>query len=243
VTHEELRELLPAAALEVVEDTERHELERHVASCTSCSAEVAALRETVGWMGAAVAPVDPPPGIRAGIIAIPYEVRPVEQRTRFRTTVTSLTGFATAAVLAGVLMYASGLSTRLQSIENELAAERDLASFLASADTATIVLAGTDEAPKARLKLAYDRHTGRAILFGYDLPPPPDGKTYQVWFIAGGKPVPGRIFSPDATGRGIWNDQVPPDGREASIFAVTLEPAGGVAAPTGPMVMKSVSVS
>jgi anti-sigma-K factor RskA len=148
-----------------------------------------------------------------------------------------------AAVAAACAMYALGLFARERALETELAVQRDLAAFLSSPETATIVLAGTEAAPKARLKLAYDRSSGRARLFGYDLPPPPAGHAYQLWFIVGGTPRAGRVFTPDATGQGSWNEDVPPEGRDAAVFAVTLEPASGVAMPSGPMILKSVSLS
>ncbi len=148
-----------------------------------------------------------------------------------------------AGAAAACATYALGLLERAQALETELALQRSLATFLSSPETATIVLAGTEAAPRARLKLAYDRSSGRAVLFGYDLPPLPPGRAYQLWFIAGGTPRPGRVFAPDAGGRGSWNEDVPPEGRDASVFAVTLEPAGGVAVPSGPMVLKSVSLS
>ena len=154
-----------------------------------------------------------------------------------------LSTLAAAGVITACAMYALGLASRVQSIEGELALQRDLATFLTSPETATVVLAGTEEAPAARLKLAYDRRSGRALLFGYDLPLPPAGEAYQLWFIPGGTPLPGRVFAPDATGRGSWNEEVPAEGRDASVFAVTREPAGGVAVPTGPMLLKSVSLS
>ena len=246
MSHEELQELLVFAALDALEHDEARLLDAHVAACPTCPMELASLRETVGWMGAAVAPVAPPPTLRARVLAqtaAPRMPRTARPQVGLRRMVASLGGFAAAAVIAALFMYASGLATRMQAVESQLAQERGLATFLASPDTATIVLAGTEQAPKARLKLAYDRRTGHAMLFGYDLPTAPEGKAYQLWFIAAGKPLPGRVFEPDTTGRGSWREEVPPEGRDASVFAVTLEPASGVAAPTGPMVLKSVAVS
>ena len=100
-------------------------------------------------------------------------------------TVGAAGGLVAAAAVVALTMYALGLAARVRAMESHLAAERDMARFLASPDTATIVLAGTEQAPKARLKLAYDRSSGRALLFGYDVPPAPEGKSYQLWFIAG----------------------------------------------------------
>lgn len=242
MTHDELRELLPLAAFDSLESPDRRALEAHLASCSTCPAELAALSETVGWIGVSVAPVAPPPGLRDRIFerALP---RPRGSRRSVSRTLGTAAGLAAAAAIVALGMYAWGVASRLGAVKSQLVVERDTAAFLASPDTAIIVLAGTEDAPKARLKLAYDRRTGRALLFGFDLPPAPEGKGYQLWFITGGKPLPGRVFEPDATGRGWWSDEVPPEGRGASVFAVTVEPASGVPAPTGPMVLKSVSVS
>jgi anti-sigma-K factor RskA len=163
--------------------------------------------------------------------------------TNFRAACATMSLLVAAAVIAACVMYSVGVASRTRAIESELAIQRGLAAFLSSPETATIVLAGTEEAPNARLKLAYDRVSGRALLFGYDLPRPPPGRAYQLWYIAAGVPLAGRVFAPDASGRGSWDEDVPAEGREASVFTVTLEPAGGVATPSGPMILKSVSLS
>jgi anti-sigma-K factor RskA len=161
----------------------------------------------------------------------------------FRAACATTSLLVAAAALAACVMYSLGVAARSQAIESELAIQRGVAAFLSSPETATIVLAGTEDAPKARLRLAYDRGSGRAMLFGYDLPVPPPGSAYQLWYIAAGVPLAGRVFAPDVSGRGSWDEDVPAEGREASVFTVTLEPAGGVATPSGPMILKSVSLS
>jgi anti-sigma-K factor RskA len=95
-------------------------------------------------------------------------------------------------------------------------------------------------AARARARLTFDERTGRAMFMAADLPPAPAGKAYQLWFIAEGKPpMPGSVFQTDASGHAEMHDIVPPEGRHAAIFAVTLEPAGGTSTPTGEMYLKS----
>lgn len=119
---------------------------------------------------------------------------------------------------------------------DELAREREVAELLAAPEARMMTLAGTKDAPGAHASFAYDRATGRAVLMAAGLPPAPAGKAYQMWFIASGKPpMPGRVFKTDTAGRGRLHDQIPAEGRDAKTFAVTLEPEGGVAAPTGSM--------
>jgi anti-sigma-K factor RskA len=118
-----------------------------------------------------------------------------------------------------------------------LSAEREL---LAAPAAQTATLAGTKMAERAHARLTFDERTGRAMLMAADLPPAPAGKAYQLWFIAEGKPpMPGSVFQTDASGHAEMHDIVPPEGRRAAIYAVTLEPASGVSAPTGEMYLKS----
>ncbi|HEX6623127.1 MAG TPA: anti-sigma factor [Pyrinomonadaceae bacterium] len=100
------------------------------------------------------------------------------------------------------------------------------------------VIDGTEQAPGASARLVMDKRTGRAVLAAHGLPPAPAGKTYQLWYIAGGKPQPGGLFTTDGEGRALLSDRVPEAGLGASLFAVTLEPAGGVQAPTGGMYLR-----
>jgi anti-sigma-K factor RskA len=134
------------------------------------------------------------------------------------------------------------LSTRLNQIQGELARERESKELIAARaeqdiqmlTSATMTtLHGTEAAPGARAKIAYDPNTGRAMLMADNLPPAPAGKAYQLWFISGNKPLPGAVFTPDARGHAEVRDQAPAEGRDATIFAVTLEPSSGVTAPTG----------
>jgi anti-sigma-K factor RskA len=121
----------------------------------------------------------------------------------------------------------------LQESREETSKSHEETALLFAPETRVVALKGTQKAPEARARLTYDPRTGEAILYATDLPAAPSGKAYQLWFIADGKPLPGRVFTTDAKGSVEVRDQVPAAGRNASLFAVTLEPASGVKAPTG----------
>jgi anti-sigma-K factor RskA len=133
------------------------------------------------------------------------------------------------------------LSETVNQTQQELARTRADRELLAAPEARTATLAGTKTAERARARLTFDAHTGRAMFMAADLPPAPAGKAYQLWFIAAGKPpMPGSVFRPDASGHAEMYETIPPEGRStAAIFAVTLEPAGGTSAPTGEMYLKS----
>ncbi len=126
------------------------------------------------------------------------------------------------------------LAREFNESQRELAQAREDMNMLTAPGASMTTLGGTEMAANARAKIAYDRQTGRAMLVADGLPPAPAGKAYQLWFIVEGKPpMPGKVFTTDAQGRAKLHDQMPTEGRNAGIFAVTLERAGGVNAPEG----------
>lgn len=133
------------------------------------------------------------------------------------------------------------VSEKLNQAQQELSRERETLvreraakELISAPETRITALAGTEMATRARAKFVYDSKTGRAMLMADDLPPAPAGKAYQLWFIAEGKPpMPGHVFNTDAAGHAEMSEQLPEEARGANVFAVTLEPSGGVPAPTG----------
>jgi anti-sigma-K factor RskA len=66
-----------------------------------------------------------------------------------------------------------------------------------------------------------------------NLPPLPPGRVYQVWVVTAQAPVSAGLLTPDASGGGSVYFETPVDILPPVAVAVTLEPAGGVPAPTG----------
>lgn len=132
------------------------------------------------------------------------------------------------------------VSEQVRQAQEQLAQQQEIIEMMAAHGTHRSELAGTKVMPGSHAMLAYDKD-GRAILMAKGLPPPPAGKEYQLWFIAGGKPMPGKSFITDASGAVTLKDQIPPQARNAAVFAITLEPRGGVQSPTGEMYLISPS--
>jgi hypothetical protein len=129
----------------------------------------------------------------------------------------------------------------LGQTRNELAGARREREMLISPEMRTAQLAGTKMAESARARLTYDERTGEAMFTAAKLPPAPAGKAYQLWYIADGKPMPGSVFTTDAEGRAEMRASIPREGLRAQVFAVTLEPAGGLPAPSGEIYLKGAS--
>jgi anti-sigma-K factor RskA len=95
--------------------------------------------------------------------------------------------------------------------------------------------AGTEQGVRAELLTLKD---DRAILVAENMPPAPEGKTYQIWVIKGDTPKPSGLFEPkgDSIAAVVEN---PVEGADA--VAVTVEPEGGSKKPTtDPMLVGKV---
>jgi len=102
--------------------------------------------------------------------------------------------------------------------------------------TRIVALGGARPSPAGTGRLVWHEKAG-GHLFVANLPPAPPGKVYELWTITGGQPRPAGVFKVDASGRA--SQSVPPAPTPVQLFAVTLEPEAGVAAPTGPIVLAS----
>lgn len=132
------------------------------------------------------------------------------------------------------------LTTQMRETNEQLANQRALVALLTTPGSRMTQLSGTNAAPGAHAMLAYDK-TGHAMLMTRNLPAAPPGKVYQLWFIKNDRKMPGKVFMPDARGNGVMEDQIPASAMESAVYAITLEPAGGVQIPTGAIYLVSPS--
>ena len=132
---------------------------------------------------------------------------------------------------------AEGLDRQLGQAQTEAARLAQTLQTVAAPGGRAIVLAGLDPAPGASGRTFVDPSAGRAVFTASHLPALPAGKTYQLWFIpADGKPVSAGVFATDAQGAATLEvERIAPD---IQLWAVTIEPAGGLPQPTGAMVLK-----
>ena len=216
MVHNDYKELIPPHALSALDASDERELNEHLAGCEECRRELADWEATAASLALSVNPVEPSAQVRERIFAgIKSEKSPPNvvafPRPRQSLRIAAIIIFV--ALLASVFVLWQQNRTRI------------------------VELAGTPVATGATAKLTYDI-TGRALLVTNGLPRAPEGKEYQLWFIVGDKPLPGKPFNPDNTGRSVTSDEVPEAARNSAVFAVTLEPAGGVQSPTGAIYLR-----
>jgi anti-sigma-K factor RskA len=259
--HEEYREMLAAAALGTLEDPDAKQLESHLQSCSECRAERDQWEETASWLALDAEPREPSTQFRTELLLkIRSDVveRPESTLVHMPRRVWAgsqkwgaiAAGFLIVGLSVSLLVLwrqnragrqeLARLSKEVEQTKQELAQQREASAIISTPGSRMMELAGTEMAPMAHAMLAYDE-TGRAILMAKNLPPPPAGKAYQLWFIAGGAKMPGKVFRTTGSGEGMLNDHVPESARGSAVFAITLEPEQGVTSPTGQIYLVSRS--
>lgn len=265
MTHEDYQELLAGRALDALDDADLRELDQHLAGCPECSAELAEWRDTAALIAYTAAQVEPRAEVgvrimdqvrsnRAARAETSAQVIEMRQRPAAKQSSNLLRLAAAIAFVALLIGLAltwkrnadlrsenARISTELEMQRRELVQQREAITILSESGAKRMELAGTKEAENARGTFAFDPRTGRAMLMAQGLPPTPPDKAYELWFIADGRPMPGKVFTVDASGHAMMSDQVPAEARDHAVFAITLEPKDGVSSPTGPVYMTSPS--
>jgi hypothetical protein len=127
---------------------------------------------------------------------------------------------------------AEALSLRIRVSQE--AAFHDL---LANGDTRTTRLAALAPAPGAQARVVWNASARQTVFVATGLQPPPAGKAYELWVLAGQKPVPAGVFKADERGRAVVTLPWAEDTARVHTFAVTLEPESGSPAPTSPIML------
>lgn len=207
MTHDEIRNRLPLAALGQLDPDESHEVDTHVAHCAECQQDVNDYRMIHQSLSATAEDWDGHQALRQQFSQrLPRTTRHGSRRTVW--------GWAAAAVIA---LSGAGLFTALHHRNGP---GTPLQSFMAdSSSVVTLAHGGVFSRTKLYLK------ADRALVVPAKLPPLSPGHTYEGWWISGNRVKPAGTFGTRPTFLAI------PAPRPQQ-FAVTIEPRGGTPKPT-----------
>jgi anti-sigma-K factor RskA len=247
-------------AVGALEGDERVAIESHVASCADCARRLAEAQGRISMLALAAPPVAPSTAVRqrlmqqvradAGHRAAALPPRAPKERERAegffsRWWNALLIPAGAVLALATIFLWSqnrqldrqlAALRAAAQQQEKQLAEAREVADLIESSDTINVPLAQQPGQPSGSARVMYNAKSGM-LLYDGQIAPPPAAKSYQLWLVPiDGKPISAGVFNP-VSGRADHLVTKLPQGVVPKAFAVTLEPAGGVPQPTGPMVL------
>lgn len=250
MVHEDYKEMIPARALSALDAAETRALNDHLSECAECRMELEEWEATAAALAVNAKPMEPSPEVRERLLNEVRKDLEVPQVIPFRSATRNIwTSFGSLGAIAAVIL-ATALIVGLvvmwrenNSLRKQLANTQEFQQLVSTPGSRMAELKGTEFGAGAIAKLVYDNN-GRAILIADNLPTVPQGKAYQLWFIVGtNPPMPGKTFVPDDDGKGTLKDQMPAVAVNSAVFAITLEPAGGVPAPTGKIYLSSSAIN
>ncbi len=235
--------LLGAYVLDALDGPETAAVEAHLAGCPRCAQEVDAHRETVGLLAASSG--DAPERVWdriAGTLETagpprhaegPAVLRPAAPARARRWPVRALAAavVAAAAVAIGVqtvrVNHLDHQVSRLNAAAGQQGALQGAAAAVLDPAAKHLVLTST-QADRRRVGQLVILPSGAAYVVDATMPPLPTSRTYQLWSLVAGRPVSAGILGnhPATVAFHVDPNAVP------ATFLVSVEPAGGVVAPT-----------
>ena len=264
MSHDDYREMLPARALSALDAAEDRVLTNHLDECAECRRELDDWQATTAGLAFEAPPLEPSAQVRERILgqvrsatveASSSKVIPfVQPRKNIWSSFGSLGAIAASILFVGLLVYVvllwkenralqsqiATLSAENTKVNKELELNAAAVKLISSPGAKMAELGATPMAPGATAKIAFDK-TGHAMLMAQGLPAAPADMEYQLWFIVGKEKMPGKTFRTDGSGSGVLIDQVPAAAMNSAVFAITVEPKGGVTSPTGQIYLVSRS--
>ncbi|HZE74065.1 MAG TPA: anti-sigma factor [Gemmatimonadales bacterium] len=252
-----LHDLAAAYALGALSTEETRAFEAYLATSAEARREVAELRETAALLAVAGPEARPGPELRRRVLdavaATKVAVLPrpsVAAAGAGRPVLAWLAAAAAIVVAVALGLRVRAATTALAARDSTIAEQqrslseqqqqllKDEATLAALLAPGVQLVQLTKEGdPDPRIQLYWDRVHNTAVLHASKLKPVPPGRTYQLWFIRDGKPVPSVTFEVAPAGDALLREVTVPTGGEVSAAAITQEPAGGSQQPTTPILL------
>jgi len=220
----DIHKLTGAYALDAVDDIERATFEGHLAECEDCRTEVASLRETTALLAESAA-VSPPPSLRDSVLSGISQVRPlppIVAPPRRAAWFPLLVAAALVAILGvGATVWQPWAPSDTGSVIEQV---------LQAADAQRVEV---DLGDAGRATVVRSKSVGKAVITTKDMASAPSGKVYALWFESkDGDMLPAGLMAdkPDQT------VVLEGDAVTAKAAGITVEPSGGSAEPTLPIV-------
>jgi Anti-sigma-K factor rskA/Putative zinc-finger len=240
LSHDELRSLLAASALNALPEDEAEQLERHLKRCSHCRTELVEYETTTSMLADPSA--QPPAGLWDEIVAtiehagpepMPQSLRRVVKRRSWWVQGWAMAAAGAAAAVVVLAVAVSNLQGDVNHLQNQAIGNllpSAVANALSSPGHQVVQLRTPSGADVARAILTSG---GNAYLVPTSLQGLGATRTYQLWALSGGEPVSLGVLGASP---GISLFRV-----ESGMTALmlTAEPRGGVPQPTLPVLARA----
>jgi anti-sigma-K factor RskA len=228
---DDIRDLLPAYALGMVDPAERAQIEAALVHSSELQAELAELQVVVGQLGTAVPQIAPPANL--GKRLMEKAARPSQSAGRDPYVRWRYYALAAAAVL--VIFFGVAVWSTLNDEEQP---DR-ISHILENEQSVWINLAGSQGFEDIGGAFVIDPTRQWAVLQVKNLQVLDPEKTYQLWLVRDDERRSGLLFRPDVTDPMLLVD-LPEDFETFQVMGVTIEPQGGSPGPTSDPVFVAV---
>lgn len=248
--HEQFAEDLALYALGSFEGEAVVSLERHLEECAACRQELARLQGDMALLALTTSGPAPPQRARQRLLKAighePRSLRTVFMRRRWWTLAPVFASLVLAVFAIMLWRENARQRDRIDTLKADAARNqatfeeaKHLLALLTDPSAMHVTLVAARSKPQPEGKAIYMPRNGALVFIASNLAPLAPQKTYELWLVPmhGDKPMPAGTFKPDPNGNAMV--MMPPmsPGLEARTFAVTIEPEGGSATPTMPMVL------
>jgi anti-sigma factor RsiW len=250
-----IEDLLPAYALDAIDDADRERIESHLRECSDCRHDIDEYRSVTAMLAFAAPQVEPSASLKQRVLeATVAKPRALRESPSFAanlsTWFTNL--FRAPAFSAMTLVFVIALGVWNLSLQNQLAQQamvnqqmqsdvtrtRAIVSMVAYSENEPKHMQASDVAPQAIGRLVAAPELNSLALIVYDMPTLESKRVYQVWLIdPAGERTSGGTFTVDGSGRAWVLIRAPKPLSSYQGIGITIEPEGGSAKPTTPRVM------
>ena len=257
-----IEELLPFYALEALTDEERELVESYLAEHPEVREEINDLHSAASSLPYGIKPVEPPSHVKESLMArvnADAQARihstsraPVQPSRRigwFQNLFQALSlGAAVVAIVWAIVLsvQVSRLQSEISGLHETLVKQSDSIEQILDnlpkappSNVITVSVKGTNVEPSAHGQLIADPKEQSAVLIVAGLPKLQPNQTYQVWLIAGDKPVSAGLLTVDENGQGVVIITSDESINSFKSLGISVEPEGGSPQPTGDIVVLS----
>ncbi|MBZ5551785.1 MAG: anti-sigma factor [Acidobacteriia bacterium] len=225
---------------------EARELEAHLKQCPACKVERAADDQAYALLPLALDGPAPPDSARRSLLERLEKEESTRQGAVHGLDFFFRPAFACALLAFAVLVIAwvgfqehqrysrqiAAARAEIGTLKSQIELSQAQLALIQSPDTTVLALTGQAVRPEAVGKVFWNKSKKIWLVYTFQLPSPPSGKAYELWFLTKKSPVQAGMLFSDSQGYGFMQISIP-EGVEPVSAAVSLEPEQGVSSPTG----------